>query len=365
MKSKILYVCLYVCSSLLFSSQDFNARLSKLEEDMDSVFSSNPSGTFGAKLASTRPKIDGFGYFITFDVLYWQVKADGTEFAYSSVNRIQSYPVRGQIYPVSFKWDWGFRIGLGKNFVHGNWDISADYTYFKSTGRAKVFSGTGGQVVPLKGDPQITTNPSGESIDTVDQASGNYGMDFDRIDLALAKGFFINYNLSFKPHVGLATAWINQKQTTRYTGGQLGINTIQVKDRCDFWGIGPRTGFNSKWYLTNGFSIFGNASGALVYGLFQVQHKNWFSALENNKVFLEGNVHKFSPTADVQIGLVYDGYIYDEKQYLSVSLGYECQYWWSMNQCFTFDNSVGYQTYSRQTSNLSFHGVDLHISWNF
>ncbi len=332
---------------------------------MGYVLTSNPNDTFGARPASARPEVDGAGYFATFDILYWQAKVDGTEFAYSSINLVQSYPVRGRVFPVEFDWNWGFRAGFGTNFVHGGWDLYANFTYFKSDGNASVSSGTGGQVVPTKGDPQIISTPVSTTLKTVGKATSQYGVDFDRVDLELGKNFYNSYNLSFRPHLGLVTTWINQKQTVRYTAGPLGINTVQVKDKCDFWGMGPRTGLDSKWYLTNGFSVFGNISGALVYGLFQVQHKNWYSATVDNKVFLRGNVHKFAPTAQMQIGLSYDTYLSNERQHLCISLGYDCQYWWSVNQNFTFNSALGYHSYTRENSNLSFHGIDLHLRLDF
>lgn len=358
-----------ILSVFSFAGPDFDTRLNKLEKEMQSVLTSNPSGTYGANLASARPSVDGYGYFLSFDILYWQARVDGTEYAYSNikVNPVYNYPVNGRIKPVEFDWDFGFRAGVGMNFTHGGWDIYANFTYFTSDGNSSMSSDVGSKVIPIKGDPQII-QPNANSnvlLHSVGRATSQYGLDYDRIDLELGREYYNSYNLSFRPHIGLATTWINQKQTTRYTAGELGINTVQVKDKCDFWGLGPRMGLNSKWYLTSGFSLFGNASASLFYGLFQVQHKNWYTALVNNKVFLRENTHKFSPTAQIQLGLSYDQYLNNNHQHIFVTLGYECQYFWFMNQSLTFNYDYGYNDYLSQNSNLSFNGITLHIKLDF
>ncbi len=369
-KKVSLSVTALAFSAVAFAGPDLDTRVQNLEKDMHEVKTKTVTGTMGAKTALARPEVEGAGYFVSFDILYWHAKVGGTEYAYSSINQGPvSLPVDARVREIEFAWDWGFRVGIGANFVHGGWDLLADYTYFKTDGNSNVTSGTGAVVVPNQGDGRIISEFDALGYTTaltyVNKATSQYSVDFDRINFELGRNYFISHNLSFRPHFGLATAWINQKQTTRYTGGQIGVNTVQVKNKCDFWGLGPMTGLQSKWYLTNGFSVFGNASGALLYGYYQVQMKNWYSADPVKcTALVRGNMHRFAPTTQLQIGLAYDKYISNDKQHIGVSLGYDCQYWWSMNQSFWVNPAVSAQ-YQRQNESVSFHGVDLHIRWDF
>ncbi len=364
MKNKISALMLALgVSTVAFAGPDIDTRVKALEQDMHYVKTKTASGTIGAKTALARPENEGEGFFLSFDVLFWQTKLGGTEYAYSSINQgSATFPIDGRMREAEFDWDFGFRFGVGVNFDHGGWDLSANYTYFSTDGDSAVSSGTGATVIPLQSDIFIVEELP---FYNADRATTQASVDLDRINLELGRDYYVSHNLSFRPHLGLMTAWINLKQTTRYTGGSvLGVNTIHVRQKDDFWGIGPRTGVNSKWYLTNGFSVFGMASGALVYGFHQTQFKNWYSANVDRRILFRGSMHRFAPTADLQIGLAYDRYIYNDKQHISVSLGYECQYWWALNQNFKLSEQ-SLPEFVRQNEDLNFHGVDLHIRWDF
>lgn len=353
-------------AAVAFAGPDLDTRVQSLEKDMHCVKTTTASGTVGARTASARPEVDGTGFLVSFDVMYWHAKTSGTEYAYSTINSgAPSLPIDGQMREIGFGWDWGFNVGLGVNFAHGGWDVIADYTYFRTNGSSSVSSGTGNTVVPQKGDPILPFNSVDDVFTYADKAASQLGIDLDRVNLELGRNYYVSHNLSFRPHVGLATAWINLEQTTRFTGGQLGVNTVHVKSNNDFWGLGPRTGVDSKWYLTNGFSVFGNASGALLYGHYEVEYKNWYSAVDARRIKMQGNMHRFSPTAQIHLGLAYDQYIRNNKQHIGVSLGYDCQYWWSINQSFDNADIGTVSQYVRVNGDMSFHGVTLHLRLDF
>ncbi len=354
-------------SAVAFAGPDLDTRVQNLEKDMHFVKTKTVSGTTGANTALARPEVEGEGFFVSFDILFWQAKLGGAEYAYTTINRGDpDFPLDARMREAEFDWDFGFRAGIGVNFEHGGWDLYANYTYFSTDGDSAAGAGSGGAVVPNQGLAQIIDSLEEQHyLEHCTRATTQASVDFDRIDLELGRNYFVSHNLSLRPHFGLATAWINIEQTSRYTGGDaLGVNTVHVRNKNDFWGIGPRAGVNTKWYLTNGFSVFGMASGSLFYGYHHTQFKNWYSANVNNRALLRGSMHRFAPTADLQLGLAYDKYIYNDKQHIGVSLGYECQYWWSVNQTFYSNNALG-PNFKRSDENLSFHGIDLHIRWDF
>lgn len=358
-------------SATAFAAPDLDTRVRDLEKQMTQVRTETASKTYGAQTASARPTVaNGYGFYLSFDVLYFQARVGGTEYAYTDQDPAASLPVSGRLREMDFKWDWGFRAGVGYNFEHGNWDALANYTYFYNNSSTMVTGEQFGVVVPVRGSDEITDTPTNTFINDfyfAQKATAQFKFAFDRIDLELGRNFYVSRNLSFRPHLGLVSAWINLKEYVQYTGGtQIGNNTVHVKDRNDFWGIGPRVGANGKWYLTNGFSLMGSASGALTYSYYEVQHKEWYSAAPDTaRIKLSGNMHRFSPTAQIKLGLAYDAYIYNDKQHIGVSLCWDTQYWWRVNQMISTGGQPNYTPISRYSEDVSLQGIALNVRWDF
>lgn len=365
LKKVSLSVAALSVAATVFAGSDMDSRVRELEKEMKEVRTGNPAKTFGANTAPARPEVQGTDFFVSFDVLYWQAKLGGTEYCYTNGNSGVTMPERGSVHDANPEWDWGFRAGIGYNFEHGQWDVYANYTYFSSNhGTMKTGSPTG-SVMPLKGGSAVHNYTSAA------KATSHVKLNFDRIDLELGRDFFVAEYLSFRPHFGLMTAWIDTTQSTRYSGGDnLGYNYVYVRDTNDFWGIGPRAGVNSKWHLANGFSIFGNAATALTYGNFDVHHKENYSVTSStNSINLNGGFHRFVPTTQLQLGFAYDQYVADDKQHISLSLGWDIQYWWSVNQSLnTVHTGLSAEhgpTYDRASEDLSLQGITLHFMWCF
>ena len=111
-----------VASSTAFAGMDMDSRVTQLENQMQQVRTETAMGTYGAQTATARPEVDGRGWFLTLDVLYWHAKVGGTEFAYSDNDPSANLPIRGRTKDIDFEWDWGVRVGLGYNFAHDGWD---------------------------------------------------------------------------------------------------------------------------------------------------------------------------------------------------------------------------------------------------
>ena len=92
--------------------------------------------------------------------------------------------------------------------------------------------------------------------------------------------------LTFRPHIGLRIAWLNQTYRIEHKGGswaqrlspakgeQDALNN-EVSMRNDFKGVGVRGGFDTIWNFGRGFALFGNTAISIVYGRFNVKHDEW------------------------------------------------------------------------------------------
>ncbi|MDN3507672.1 MAG: Lpg1974 family pore-forming outer membrane protein [Simkaniaceae bacterium] len=367
-------------SSAAYAAMDMDTRVSQLEQQMNQVRTETAMGTYGATTAPARPAVEGHGFKFAFDILYWHTRMGGTEFAYTNDSDCSTFPITGELAEISLDWDWGFRVGLGYNFEHDDWDIMATYTLFNTNGGNS--EGSGANTSSVVGNRGWSLTPSGgnegagNEFVCADEGKAKLKLDLDVIDLELGRNYFVSRDLSFRPHVGLETAWIKAEQNTEFTGGTptsparsfaLGTNTFHVDDTNKFWGIGPRTGFNSNWYLGNGFSIFGDADLALHWGRFKVSHQESLSGDDNanNTINISANMHRFVPKAGLTLGLRYGAYVFKQEQYISVALGYETQYWWRVNQSLIVDDSTIAPQFHRASEDVGYQGVTFKFAWEF
>ena len=359
------------------AASDMDSRVSMLENQMKQVGTENAFDGFGANTATARPSKEEYNWFITGDVLYWKPFVGGTEFAFTDTGTSISYPVKGRTKDMSWSWNGGLRAGIGYNFCFDSWDLYANYTHI-DFGDSKSVSGSCGAsiVVPLRGG--LCPPGADGGIFTATRAKSFFNFDFDSIDIQLGRNYFVSAKLSTRPFFGAKTAWIDLEQKTRFCGGNpandttfcgnptsaLGPNTYKIRENSDFWGLGPELGVNTKWFLAKGFSFFFDTTGALLYGYFDVDHKESHSLVGDRKIKLSGNVHKMVPTVQMTGGVAYDLFFDDDKMHIGFSFGYDGQYWWRANQMLKIDDT-GPLKYERWSEDLSMHGLTLRGRWDF
>jgi len=353
-------------SAMTFAATDMETRVRELEKEMKEVRTQTAAKTYGAYATTARPENDGKGFFVTFDVLYWQSLVDGTQFAYSEgCDAYETLPVNSDVRQITFnKWDWGFRAGAGYKFDHGEWDVYANFTYFKNSSDLTVGDGILTTILNhhVAQYPSEILNHQGSPNHQLyfENAVSSFKFSFNRLDLELGRDFYVSKFLSMRPHVGLMTAWIKQHQTTRFTGGSADYNTVSLTNYDKYWGIGPRTGINTQWHLCNGFSLIGNTSGAFVYGNFKLhKHQDYSIRPLDNAYNLYDSFHRFAPTGQLQLGLKYDRYTTDCKQHFSAFLAWDVQYWWNLYRFFPADSIVS------SNNDVSLQGATLNLRLDF
>ena len=375
----ILSLAALSVSAASFAATDMESRVRELEKEMKEVRSQTAAKTYGAYATTARPENDGKGFFASFDVLYWQSLVDGVEFCYgggceytTSSPIVSTLPTDSTVRAINFnKWDWGFRAGAGYKFEHGEWDVFANFTYFKNSSDLTIGNGVLTTILnnniaasPLVFNNGQIVNTTGLTVNNLsqnfDKATSTIKISFDRLDLELGRDFFVSKFLSMRPHVGLMTAWFNIRQRTEFTGGTVGYNAVDLSYFNKFWGIGPRTGLDTKWHLCNGFSIVGNTSASLVYGYFKNQKLQTYSYnTPTNTYNMIEDYHRFTPTAQLQLGLGYDRYTNDCKQHFSAFFAWDVQYWFGMNRFLPADSI------QKINHDLSLQGATLHLRLDF
>ena len=339
-------------------------------------------------------------------------KRQGTEFTsgflttndYISDEDLRGRKSQGRGCPqfVDLYWDWGFTIGIGCNLPCKEWDISLNYTDFDTKGHETVCTKKANEYITnyktfafnsyLRG-----LTPSTDKVNLTFQewlskkVNSKFCINLQALKFDLGKSFCVCECITLCPKIGFEVSWITLKQNTRYIYVQpfvLIMSLIKkddrlagvffdysIKDCSKFSGVGPHFGFESQWHFFDNIYLYGNISGALVYGLFTTSHKEkMFIDLpveippEIEYLLLYNNCicqrrHAFVPLVNTQIGIAYNTSFYCDQMQLTLKLAFDAQYIWRINQILETRNIT--TNYVRISEDMSIHGVTFDIRFDF
>ena len=354
---RFLFVFILFLKALSGYAVELNStRISKLEKEVEELQEKLQELLVQQARPSANPSILGDVYFVMLDVLYWYARTNGTAFAYSNSATTVNMPLKGRTKDINFTWEWGLRVGIGRNLNHDKWDLSGMFTLYRPHSSSSTSVGRNSTLIPLKGATLINAG--------VSHAKSNYSLDMYQIDAELGRHYFVSSKLSFRPFTSVKNVWVNQKQIVRYTGGSIGVHTVHVEDNCDYWGIGLRGGINSKWHLGEGVYLHGMFAGALLYGFFDIDHREKLTANPHDTIKIDDNKHRFIPTVQWRMGMGWGTYFNEKKYFLELRAAYEGQYWWRLNQMINIYEYNAFR-YDNLSDDVSMHGLTLTARWHF
>ncbi len=214
-------------------------------------------------------------------------------------------------------------------------------------------------------------------------------MKFNVLDWELGRSFYISNSISLRPHVGIKGAWHKLHETESFTAAVAPV-AYNASDTTKSWAVGPSAGINSNWYFGCGntmgpkgevrdrpmFSIFGDFSGALMYGHFKNSHSETgatAAGAASGGFNVSGlNRNLMVPVLTGIMGLAWDMCFDCDKMHLGIRAGYELQYWFRQNQRFSNFNTGGDQVqtasaprYTRTTGDLALQGLTIDVRFDF
>jgi hypothetical protein len=374
----LLGACAHLCAGV------DNTQITELKKQIDEISTVTAAGNVGVRTAPDRADIKGHGWNLSVDVLYWQTKVQNSFFCTTVDGLVDSPRNYTQIRNyIKFDWAWGFKVGAGYNFEHDDFDSRAEYTYFRNTAKGSVgpLALPSGILSPFITDNYQLTYDSFQdytadyvTIQYAEQAREDLKNAYNDVFIDLGRAFFLSKCLSIRPSLGVEATWFSFKGNVNYTGGnsvEFDFNPVRNVDGT-FWGglgsgalkkssslksvgVGPRLGLDTKYHLCNGFSIYGNGNGALLYTYFQQNSKTTYTLQPNNQKILVNNFHSVIPTAKIDIGIRYDSNISCDTQRIGIALGYESVYYW---------DTYGYSTI-KGYNGVGMYGANLKVRWDF
>lgn len=275
------------------------------------------------------------------EALYWEMREGGAE------NWGQVIPPAGAtqnitVLQVPFNWSPGFRLGIGRQLQHDDWDVNFYYTRYQTKGTDNAVDGSGGVYSSYLGN-FFVNNTTGGSISAYPHyasASMKWKFFFNTLDFELGRKFVIAPLLQVRPFIGLKGGIINQHMFTHWNN-PVNVNTFTVATenlKNDFYGLGPSGGFDTTWkvYKKNKstFNFFANFSGALMWG-------HWkFSDVYQNNIPLTVTVESSNINGACTVGRGLFGIEWNGEWYrtqVGVRLGYEAQVWFDQVQFYSYN----------------------------
>lgn len=309
----------------------------------------NPSGLPNP---SFRPKEQEKTIDVFADLLYWHA-SETVDWAFTvkgDENRVKSaYQV------LDFDPSFGFRVGVGYNMHHDQWDTQVSYTWFQAEAKDHA---SGGVVSGF-----LATRLS--LLEPFDSGKIKCRLHYNLFDWDLGRDFCVSEFLSFRPFIGVKAGWINQQIVADWEKVNFIVPgflyTASDDVRNDFRGGGPKGGVQGRWTLgkfdRHMLSLIGAFSGAYLWGNWTLRDR--FVDILNTKTSIPmGNRNFGAVVLQALIGLGWDVNFDRQRSHFSLKAGYEIQDWLNHFQVFT--NTSGTDNFD-----LILQGLTLEMRFDF
>jgi hypothetical protein len=321
---------------------------------------------------------------ISADYLFWSAFEDGLEFAVDGMIGFAFAldTTKGQVYNLPQKWNSGVRVALDMvPACKPCWNVDLEWTWYQTTSERGIttrqrpnFENFGG-VNPFNPDGLFIAwdTPAG-GANALDSASAKWQLHYNTLDLNLRRMLSFGDDFTFSPSIGLRGAWIHQ---------HFNISTIlndpatifplfsgngALTNKNDFNAIGFRTGFDTAFYFTSHFSIFGDAYVSLLMGKFHVKQKNivdrTFFDLVNTVVNTNNNFSSLKTVLEAALGLRWEQVFCNGRYQFEAHVGYEYLAWPSQNQMIRFTAEAPMGTFFTK-GDLFLHGLTAGAGFKF
>lgn len=284
--------------------------------------------------------------------LYWKIKEDNLNLGYL-VNPIG--PSTSNFTPVQFDFAAkpGFRLGLGYNTCHDEWDVKFQWTEIESTLEKTVTS------------PTLGLQPFASlfAFDGAAELNASWTFTLNTLDAAIGRLFFAGKAFAVRPNAGIFFAWITQHERLSYYNGFTSatvFSEINAKADSRFFGAGPQFGIDLRASLGAGLHLVASTFGALPFAWFNVTNRfEVINALGANILAAKFPFQQSSlkPLVDIAVGLDW-GRCFKKWFYFNLGALYEAQIWWEQNQLLRYGSFY-------TPGDLSMNGLTLKARFEF
>jgi len=331
--------------------------------------------------ANPKPD-DWFNPYVTADFIYWKAYEEGLAYAYDGVpNAPTAVPPSagsGKVFRPKFRWEPGFKIGVGNKFDHDGWDLYAQYTWLRSHAKDEEEEGEccETETVLAKSNYWLSTAACPEAILMGEEGARWNLNSFNVLDLELGRDFYVSKFLTLRPFAGLKFSWMHQKYKVKYSdilfvgdqGGQpSSLTTIPLGSNVDLefkqkeFGVGLRFGMDTAWYFCKWLGAYGDFAVTGLWNHFKERREvevHTPAGLEYDSERIRDKVYDVTGVLEVGLGLFFEWTFCKDAYMFNLAAGWETQVWFNQNNMiFLMNNNA--------PGNLSFQGFTLEAGFAF
>ncbi len=309
-----------------------------------------------------------YNFTLSVSGLLWQAHEEGLDYMIKNSAGLAFVDDDGSVKRIDFDWDGGVRIAVGyetdcKMGFYLNW------TYFSTDGSDSSTATFPASLFP------VWTIP-GSNLTSSTKAEASWRLHLNILDLQMNALFSPCCFLALKPYIALSTAWIDQKFNINSSGGMSrGTAAFVVLDddidmKNDFWGIGPKFGLETSWFLGCGFSIFGNADISILYGEFDISQEEsvLLEGITPAIIYLDLTKDKFwlsRVNLDFILGFKWERTFRDGCYYFAMEAGWENLFFFGQNQLMRFVDDTNPGINIPVKGDLTIQGLSVKASFGF
>lgn len=208
--------------------------------------------------------------------LYWFAKQEGVDYTNQpqSVLTTSDFTTSSLVEP-NFKWKPGYELEARYGFDRSYASFGLHFIYYRGKADGHKTAEDLEGIFPVLSFSDATL-PS----DFITSARMHWMLNTALLDADLAYEIRCGSWFSLTPFVALRNAWIHQKIRAEYEGGTFSAGPDVVRLKSRYFGIGPLVGIMPKISLGKWCYFYGEASGAYLWGNFDVSQKEEFLSLQ-------------------------------------------------------------------------------------
>jgi len=332
-----------------------------------------PNQYMAAYNAPARIDVRGaWDFYANGTFTYWQAIQENMEPGLVNNSTVTTDAVNGDIVNCCFKYKPGFKVGVGMNFDHDNWDGYAQYTWFRGVDTTSTTLDTNNAnitIMPMWG------HPSTIQADTFFTQSQRWRLHMDLLDLELARSYYVGTCLTFRPFFGARGAWIRQNNNVTYTNtvATSTANTTTISQKSHSWGVGPRAGININWLVGQGFRFYTVGDADILYTRYTKLRSHGSTSIDNvlttsaQTHVRQNNLSYLRTHLDMELGLGWGTYFDNNNWHVDLFAGYDFQVFFDQNMFRHFNgtNAAMAANSISPNGNLYVQGLNTGVRFDF
>ncbi len=298
---------------------------------------------------------------------------------------------------ITEKWSAGFKVGLGLNLGHDGWDMALRYTWLNPSVTTSLDRSAFARL-NAAGEALVTkrTVPAREKLVLLGMPgmpSSKYDLDYNTLDLELARNSYFSQYLQCRLFSGLKGVWQNHTtaitamadndstfrvvvpSTTpnQYTdlGDGATFDSYKVNEVMKIGGIGLRSGVNLLFLMSKNVGLY---SDIALTGMW-VRYRDLYrkdtifnsTAKDKGKTVLhakkgtgkDGYYDTVKGVTELGLGLLWQAWMLDDRYHIAFKAGFEEQIWHNWGTSFKADGS------SMPWADFKTYGLKLNLRFDF